>query len=62
MMITNPFQYIKEAQVEIKKVTWPSRKQSLQYTSVVILVSIVTTVILGGLDVLFNYILTQFIL
>jgi preprotein translocase subunit SecE len=61
-MITNPFQYIKEAQVEIKKVTWPSRKQSLQYTSVVILVSIVTTVILGGLDVLFNYILTQFIL
>ena len=61
-MITKPFQYIKEAQVEIKKVTWPSRKQSLQYTAIVILVSIGATIILGGLDVLFNYILTQFIL
>lgn len=62
MMITKPFQYVKEAQVEIKKVTWPSRRQSLQYTAIVILVSVIATIILGGLDVLFNYILTQFIL
>jgi len=61
-MITKPIQYIKEAQVEIQKVTWPSRKQSLQYTAIVVIISIVSTVILGGLDILFNYILTQFIL
>lgn len=61
-MITKPIQYIKEAQVEIKKVTWPTRQQSLQYTAIVIIISVAATIILGGLDLLFNYILTQFIL
>jgi preprotein translocase subunit SecE len=61
-MITKPIQYIKEAQVEIQKVTWPTRKQSLQYTAIVVIISVVSTVVLGGLDILFNYILTQFIL
>lgn len=61
-MITKPIQYIKEAQVEIQKVTWPSRKQSLQYTFIVVIISVTSTIILGGLDILFNYILTQFIL
>jgi preprotein translocase subunit SecE len=61
-MITKPIQYIKEAQVEIQKVTWPTRKQSLQYTVIVVIISVAATVVLGGLDILFNYILTQFIL
>ncbi|MGA1046480.1 MAG: preprotein translocase subunit SecE [Minisyncoccia bacterium] len=61
-MITKPIQYIKEAQVEIKKVTWPTRQQSLQYTTIVVVISVVATIILGGLDMLFNYILTTFIL
>ena len=61
-MITKPIQYIKEAQVEIKKVTWPTRQQSLQYTTIVVAISVVATIILGGLDMLFNYILTTFIL
>lgn len=61
-MITKPIQYIKEAQVEIKKVTWPTRQQSLQYTAIVVIISVAATMILGGLDLLFNYILTQFIL
>lgn len=61
-MISKPLQYIKEAQVEIKKATWPSRKQSIQYTIIVVLISIVATLILGGLDMFFNYTLTQFII
>jgi|LakMenE01Jun11ns_1017448.scaffolds.fasta_scaffold9465558_2 preprotein translocase subunit SecE len=61
-MIIKPIQYIKEAQVEIKKVTWPSKQQSLQHTSIVVVISVASTIILGGLDVLLNYILTQFIL
>lgn len=61
-MIIKPIQYIKEAQVEIKKVTWPTRQQSLQYTTIVVVISVTSTIILGGLDLLFNYILTQFIL
>jgi preprotein translocase subunit SecE len=52
-MIIKPIQYIKEAQVEIKKVTWPTKQQSLQYTTIVVVISIASTIILGGLDLLF---------
>ncbi|MEY3471033.1 MAG: SecE/Sec61-gamma subunit of protein translocation complex [Candidatus Parcubacteria bacterium] len=58
----NPIQYFKESKSEIQKVTWPSREKALQYTGVVISISIISTLILGGLDVLFNYLLTKFIL
>lgn len=58
----NPIQYFKESKVEIQKVTWPSREKALQYTGIVISISIISTLVLGGLDVLFNYILTKFIL
>lgn len=61
-MINKPLLYIKEAKVEVQKVTWPSRKQALQYTTIVIIISTITTLILGGLDILFNYVLTNFIL
>jgi preprotein translocase subunit SecE len=61
-MIVNPIQYIKEAQVEIKKVTWPERKKVLQYTIIVVVISLISTLILGGLDIFFNDILTKFIL
>lgn len=58
----NPIQYFRESKSEIQKVTWPSREKALQYTGIVISISIISTLILGGLDVLFNYILTTFIL
>jgi preprotein translocase SecE subunit len=57
-----PIQYIKESQVEIKKVTWPTREKALQYTSIVAIISIVSMIVLGGLDIFFNFILKTFIL
>lgn len=61
-MIISPIQYIKEAQVELKKVTWPNRQQVIQYTTIVVIISIIATLILGGLDMFFNHILTTFII
>lgn len=61
-MIIIPLKYIKEAQAEIKKVTWPSRQQVMQYTAIVIIISVLSTLILGGLDIFFNHILTNFII
>ncbi|MBI2096943.1 MAG: preprotein translocase subunit SecE, partial [Candidatus Sungbacteria bacterium] len=41
----NPFEktvsYIKEARQELMKVTWPTRRETIQYTAVVIIVSLV---------------------
>jgi len=46
--------YFKAAMVEIKKVTWPTKKETLQYTVLVILISLGVAAFLGGLDYLFN--------
>jgi len=43
-------QFLKEARVELKKVTWPTPKQTLASTSVVILVSAVVSLFLGLVD------------
>ncbi|HOD28953.1 MAG TPA: preprotein translocase subunit SecE [Syntrophales bacterium] len=43
-------QFLKEARVELKKVTWPTPKQTLASTSVVILVSVVVSLFLGLVD------------
>lgn len=61
-MISRTVKYIKEAQVEIKKVTWPNRQQVIQYTAIVVIISILATLVLGGLDIFFNYIITKFII
>jgi preprotein translocase subunit SecE len=43
-------EFLKEAKVELKKVTWPSRKQTLASTSVVIIVVIIVSLFLGIVD------------
>lgn len=42
--------YFVEAKEELEKVTWPSRKETFQYTLLVIGVSVATAVFLGALD------------
>jgi len=61
-MLSKPIQYIKEAKVEIQKVSWPSRNKVLQYTAIVVIVSLLSTLILGGLDIFFNKFITKFII
>jgi preprotein translocase subunit SecE len=43
-------QFLKEAKVELKKVTWPTPKQTLASTSVVIIVVILVSIFLGIVD------------
>lgn len=46
--------YIKESYAEMKKVTWPTKKETYNYTLLVIGISLVIAVFLGGLDYIFN--------
>ena len=46
--------YIKETKVEMKHVTWPSRRQAIAFTAVVILISIGVALYLGFFDFLFT--------
>jgi preprotein translocase subunit SecE len=43
-------QFLKEAKGELKKVTWPSPRQTLASTSVVIIVVIIVSMFLGIVD------------
>lgn len=54
--------FLKEARAELKKVNWPSKKQTINYTLIVIGISIAVAIFLGGLDYFFGYLLRTFIL
>jgi preprotein translocase subunit SecE len=54
-------QFLREAKAELLKVNWPSRQQTINYTLMVIAISIVVALFLGGLDYFFGYILKTFI-
>ena len=47
--------YIKDSIAELKKVTWPTRKQTVNYTLLIIGISLGLAVFIGIID----YILTQ---
>jgi len=44
-------QFLREVKIELKKVTWPSRKQTIGSTAVVILLVIIISLFLGVVDV-----------
>jgi preprotein translocase subunit SecE len=43
-------QFLKEAKIELMKVTWPTPKQTLASTSVVIVVVVIVSLFLGVID------------
>jgi preprotein translocase subunit SecE len=47
--------YIKESSIEMKKVTWPSKKETYRYTVLVIIISLSVAAFLGALDYIFNF-------
>lgn len=46
--------YFKESIAELKKVSWPTKKETYRYTVLVFGLSIVVAIFLGALDFVFN--------
>jgi preprotein translocase subunit SecE len=44
-------QFIREVMVEFRKVTWPSRQELINSTAVVVVVTVVLALFLGGVDI-----------
>jgi preprotein translocase subunit SecE len=55
-------QFLQEAKVELYKVNWPTKNQLINYTLMVIGVSIGVAIFLGGLDYIFGSIIKTFII
>lgn len=54
--------FVLEAKGEMLKVNWPTKKQTMNYTGLVVAVSVVVAGFLGGLDSIFGYILRTYII
>ena len=55
------FRYVKESRNEMKKVTWPTRKETTKYSIIVIVLCLIIAGFFGGLDWLLNIGLEQLI-
>jgi preprotein translocase subunit SecE len=51
--MATPVSFLKETRDELKKVVWPSKQEILRLTFVVIAVSLIVGLFLGGLDFVF---------
>lgn len=47
-------QYFKDSYVELKKVTWPKRKEAINSTVIIVVLSIGAAIFLGAIDFGFN--------
>lgn len=54
--------FLREARLELKKINWPTRQETIKYTLIVIGVSAAVALFLGGLDFIFSFILTNFLI
>lgn len=45
--------YLKETKAELRHVSWPTQKQTINFTVLVVAISIVTGLLLGLMDYLF---------
>ena len=46
--------FLKEVQLEMKKVNWPTREETIRYTLMVIGVAMAVAIFLGGFDLIFT--------
>lgn len=53
--------YVKASYEEMKKVTWPTKKETTNYTVLVVIFSLAVAIFLGLLDYIFNLGLTEII-
>ena len=61
MPMNKRISFLKEVYEELAKVTWPTREQTIRYTILVIIVTVVVGLFLGGFDYILT-LLTAFIL
>ncbi len=53
--------FLREVRTELSKTSFPTRAITVRYTLIVIAFSLVLSLFLGGLDLVFSYLLTTFV-
>ena len=60
-VMATPVSFFEETRAELTKVTWPTRNEVVRLTMVVIAVSIVVGLYVGGLDFVFTKLLQMIV-
>jgi len=50
----NPAKFLAEVKTELLKVTWPTKNEVIRLTGVVIVISLIVGLFVGGLDFIFT--------
>lgn len=53
--------FLKEVYIELKRVSWLSSKEAFGYTMIVLVVIIIVSAFLGGLDYFFTELIKRFL-
>jgi len=61
-MLNKVISFLKEVRVEMKKINWPTRQETIRYTLIVLGISAAVAAFLGSLDFVFSELLRRFIL
>ena len=56
---TSPRQFLREVRSEMRKVAWPSRRELLSYSVVVLISVTIMTLFITGLDQAFGYLILR---
>lgn len=56
-----PWKYFRDIRSELKKVVWPTPKQTVSYTGFVVVFSLVVVAAISLLDAVFNFGLHQYL-
>ncbi len=60
-IFTKIITFLKEVRIEMKKINWPTREETLRYTLLVVGVSVAVAIFLGTIDFIFTTLLNKFI-
>lgn len=58
----SPRRWFGDIVAELKKVTWPSRREVVNLTTVVVVISLLLGLVMGGADLLFGWVVEQTLL
>ena len=51
----SPWKFVREVRSELKKVVWPTPKQTASYTGFVVLFTLLVVAVISILDAVFNF-------
>ena len=54
-------QYLKETKADLKEVVFPTSKQTITFTMIVIVISVIVAIMLGGIDAVLQVLLEKIV-